>query len=55
VNGSNGASTLNGAGHNYPRPLTLDEALPYSPFSSVVPFNLSTSTSPQLSTIIILC
>lgn len=38
ANGFNGASNRNGLGAP-PRIMTVDEALPYSPFSSVVPFN----------------
>ncbi|KAG4442368.1 hypothetical protein IFR05_002146 [Cadophora sp. M221] len=47
VNGSNGASSMNGSWRRQTRVLTVDEALPYSPFSSVVPFNsgLRSSTS----------
>lgn len=36
ANGMNQPYETNGLG---PRPLTVDEALPYSPFASVVPFN----------------
>ncbi|KAN0096308.1 hypothetical protein V8E51_015113 [Hyaloscypha variabilis] len=39
ANGSNGAPPMNGSRSRRSRVLTLDEALPYSPFSSVVPFN----------------
>ncbi|KAG4421995.1 hypothetical protein IFR04_004854 [Cadophora malorum] len=47
VNGSNGASLMNGSRRRQAKVLTVDEALPYSPFSSVVPFNsgLRSSTS----------
>ncbi|KAI9649885.1 Sister chromatid cohesion protein 2 [Ciborinia camelliae] len=38
-NGSNGASSFIESRQMRPRPFTVDEALPYSPFSSVVPFN----------------
>ncbi|CZR63253.1 related to sister chromatid cohesion protein [Phialocephala subalpina] len=38
-NGTNGASLMNGNRQRRTRVLTVDEALPYSPFSSVVPFN----------------
>ncbi|KAJ5042311.1 uncharacterized protein L3040_004863 [Drepanopeziza brunnea f. sp. 'multigermtubi'] len=38
-NGANGASPMNGSIQRVARVLTVDEALPYSPFSSVVPFN----------------
>ncbi|QSZ28730.1 hypothetical protein DSL72_003232 [Monilinia vaccinii-corymbosi] len=37
--GSNGASSSRECRQMRPRPFTVDEALPYSPFSSVVPFN----------------
>jgi len=39
TNGTNGAFYGNSSGIVVPRILTVDEALPYSPFSSVVPFN----------------
>jgi cohesin loading factor subunit SCC2 len=42
VNGSKGGPKMNGSAHTNARPLTVDEALPYSPFSSVVPFNSGT-------------
>lgn len=38
-NGTNGASSSRESRNMRPRPFTVDEALPYSPFSSVVPFN----------------
>ncbi|KAF8861748.1 hypothetical protein BDZ45DRAFT_799665 [Acephala macrosclerotiorum] len=38
-NGTNGASPMNVNGQRRSRVLSVDEALPYSPFSSVVPFN----------------
>lgn len=38
-NGTNGASSSREPLQMRPRPFTVDEALPYSPFSSVVPFN----------------
>ncbi|KUJ06987.1 uncharacterized protein LY89DRAFT_661156 [Mollisia scopiformis] len=38
-NGMNGASPMHANRQTRPRVLTVDEALPYSPFSSVVPFN----------------
>ncbi|CCD53834.1 similar to sister chromatid cohesion protein Mis4 [Botrytis cinerea T4] len=38
-NGTNGASSTSETRQMRPRPFTVDEALPYSPFSSVVPFN----------------
>lgn len=38
-NGSNGTSSSNGTRRKRAKVLTVDEALPYSPFSSVVPFN----------------
>ncbi|KAF7903621.1 uncharacterized protein EAF01_006670 [Botrytis porri] len=38
-NGSTGASSSSETRQMRPRPFTVDEALPYSPFSSVVPFN----------------
>lgn len=44
VNGSNGAQRQNGAGNINRHTLTVDEALPYSPFSSVVPFNSGMNT-----------
>ncbi|PBP25600.1 AT hook domain-containing protein [Diplocarpon rosae] len=39
ANGVNGAFSLDGTRRGGPRVLTVEEALPYSPFSSVVPFN----------------
>lgn len=36
---ANGDSTRNGSGLAGPRIMTIEEALPYSPFTSVVPFN----------------
>lgn len=42
ANGPNGTSPMNGSRRRRARVLTLDEALPYSPFSSVVPFNSGT-------------
>jgi hypothetical protein len=36
---------LNGSNYTNTRPLTVDEALPYSPFSSVVPFNSGIASS----------
>lgn len=39
VGGTNGVHTPNGTRQNVGRVLSVDDALPYSPFSSVVPFN----------------
>ncbi|TVY73190.1 Protein rad9 [Lachnellula suecica] len=39
LNGSNGTSAMNGARYTIPRVLTVDEALPLTPFTSIVPFN----------------
>ena len=39
ANRSNGSSAQNRPRRNRTRPPTVDEALPFSPFSSVVPFN----------------
>ncbi|CZT45548.1 related to sister chromatid cohesion protein [Rhynchosporium secalis] len=48
VNGSNGASVTNGPRRGYAKVFTVDEALPYSPFSSVVPFNSDIIPSPSI-------
>ncbi|KAH7355114.1 hypothetical protein BKA65DRAFT_234187 [Rhexocercosporidium sp. MPI-PUGE-AT-0058] len=48
VNASNGAQPMNGSRRRYARVLTVDEALPYSPFSSVVPFNSDIIPSPSI-------
>jgi cohesin loading factor subunit SCC2 len=42
ASGSNGNPIMNGGMRTRSRVLTVDEALPYSPFSSVVPFNSGT-------------
>ncbi|KAK0119687.1 Sister chromatid cohesion protein 2 [Cadophora gregata] len=48
VNGSNGALSTNGPRRKQARVLTVDEALPYSPFSSVVPFNSDIIPPPSI-------
>jgi cohesin loading factor subunit SCC2 len=47
-NRSNGSSAQNVSKRTRTKPPTVDEALPFSPFSSVVPFNSGAHTSPQL-------
>lgn len=51
ANGFNGASNRNGLGAP-PRIMTVDEALPYSPFSSVVPFNSGMSEASLLNSML---
>jgi hypothetical protein len=46
ANGSNSTSPMNGSQRRRSRVLTVDEALAYSPFSSVVPFNSGRFTFP---------
>ncbi|PMD62723.1 uncharacterized protein K444DRAFT_557922 [Hyaloscypha bicolor E] len=48
ANGPNGTSPMNGSRRRRAKVLTLDEALPYSPFSSVVPFNSDTIPLPSI-------
>lgn len=47
TNGSNGHHTVNGTRRTRSRPPTVEEALPYSPFSSVAPFNSGTIRQPS--------
>ena len=44
-NGGNGSANVNGNGSLRPRPFTVEEAIPQSPFSSILPYDTGTRSN----------